>query len=152
MANYKTINRLTLADIERFSKKYTMVQDGCWLWGASTSSGGYGNFSLNGSNFTAHRISYFINTGVDQQTPIDHLCRVKNCINPKHLEYVTQSENVMRGELPKLLKDKYAKKTECYKGHTYNAKNTRYKMEKSKNGKMYYHRHCRLCEYARKKA
>ncbi len=62
---------------------------------------------------------------------IDHLCRVRNCINPEHLEAVTQRENFLRG---------IAVKTHCKRGHEYSAENTRV-----------YHRarHCRLCDKLR---
>lgn len=52
---------------------------------------------------------------------IDHLCRVRRCINPDHLEAVTRHENILRGES---VIAKLARKTHCSKGHPFDAQNT----------------------------
>jgi len=74
---------------------------GCWLWNAAVDRAtGYGRFSDKpGRMGYAHRFAYEhfvgpIPTGYD----IDHLCRVRHCVNPRHLEAVTRRENLMRGE------------------------------------------------------
>jgi hypothetical protein len=52
---------------------------------------------------------------------IDHLCRKRHCVNPKHLDIVTRRENTLRGEgLPA----QRARRTACPKGHPYDEANT----------------------------
>lgn len=68
-----------------------------WIWRGYTSPGGYGQASYFGKQDTAHRISYRLFVGpIPEGCVIDHLCRVKACVNPAHLEAVTQLVNVRR--------------------------------------------------------
>ncbi len=67
----------------------------CWLWTRALSAKGYG--SLGGSR-SAHRASWeLVNGPAVVGQIIDHLCRVRHCVNPEHLEAVTNAENVRRG-------------------------------------------------------
>lgn len=69
----------------------------CWLWTAA-SSRGYGQLGINKKLIYAHRFSYELHRGkIPQGLHIDHLCRVKKCVNPRHLEVVTQRQNTIRG-------------------------------------------------------
>jgi hypothetical protein len=71
--------------------------DGCWLWTGQTDRRGYGRFRTAASNL-AHRFGYEALVGpIPDGLVIDHLCRVTRCVNPHHLEPVTQRENVVRG-------------------------------------------------------
>lgn len=72
---------------------------GCWLWiGSERESGGYGFIVRNGRSTAAHRVSYEMAKGpIPEGLVIDHLCRVHCCVNPDHLEAVTQLVNVRRG-------------------------------------------------------
>lgn len=73
--------------------------DSCWTWSGSRSSAGYGNFKLDGQVVYAHRLSYEISVGpIPEGMYLDHLCRVRNCVNPDHLEPVANGENVRRGQ------------------------------------------------------
>lgn len=70
---------------------------GCWLW-SGTGSCGYGKFSVNGRMRWAHRTVYEVFCGpIPRGLTLDHLCRVTWCVNPAHLEPVTQRENNLRG-------------------------------------------------------
>ena len=71
----------------------------CWLWTAATTKGGYGRFKIAGVMRCAHVISV-ASTGVEvpDEMQVDHLCRVRACVNPDHLEVVTPQVNVLRGE------------------------------------------------------
>lgn len=71
---------------------------GCWLWFGATTERGYGVVVANGRSIRAHRISYETAKGqIPEGLVLDHLCRVHCCVNPDHLEAVTQLENVRRG-------------------------------------------------------
>jgi len=71
--------------------------DTCWLWTGSKTQGGYGQLSVDGVCVGAHRIAYRLLIGpYPAGYHIDHLCRVRNCVNPDHLEAVTVAENLRR--------------------------------------------------------
>lgn len=75
----------------------------CWLWTASLTQGGvyrsdYPRFSIKGKDIYAHRFSYELLVGqIPEGLELDHLCRVRHCVNPSHLEPVTQQVNTLRG-------------------------------------------------------
>ena len=78
---------------------------GCWLWQGAINTNGYGNFHNKGRTVKAHRFAYEICVGeIPKGLTIDHLCRVRHCVNPSHLEPVTMRENFLRGDRPKLKK------------------------------------------------
>lgn len=124
-------------DLERF-KRFIMPEpnSGCWLWIGGIKANGYGVFrpSLSRRSMNAHRVAYQLFKGPIPTESIDHKCRVRCCVNPDHLEAVTQRENVLRGvSIPAL----NAAKTSCHKGHAFTPENTWF--EKNKG------RHCREC-------
>jgi hypothetical protein len=86
--------------IERFNKKYTIdVDSDCWVWHGCVHPNGYGRFSFEGQGRWAHRVSYILHKGdIPEGLVIDHLCRNTRCVNPEHLEAVTQQENRLRGK------------------------------------------------------
>jgi hypothetical protein len=70
---------------------------GCWLWKQSTTTTGYGRYRVSGRNDPAHRVAYEYAVGpIPEGLVLDHLCRNKRCVNPAHLEPVTQHENILR--------------------------------------------------------
>jgi hypothetical protein len=77
---------------------------GCWLWTATISRDGYGSlkWKINGrSTHGAYRVAYVALVGiVPDGLHLDHLCRVRRCVNPAHLEPVTPRENILRGTAP----------------------------------------------------
>lgn len=84
----------------RFWAKVAIPRDvvsGCWLWRGARARG-YGHFCVDKRRVRgAHRVSYETLRGpIPEGMQIDHLCRVRNCINPAHLEVVTQAENTAR--------------------------------------------------------
>ena len=94
----------------------------CWLWTASTTKG-YGGFGDSGLMVRAHRWAYEFCVGpIPEGLTLDHLCRVKACVNTDHLEPVTQRVNVLRS--PVGLTAINARKTHCYRGHAFTEKNT----------------------------
>lgn len=102
---------------ERFDAKADRQDGGCWLWTMSLDNEGYGRLKINGNSKLAHRISYEQYVGViPNGLTIDHLCRVRSCVNPSHLEAVTHVANVMRGVGVGAVN---AAKTHCPQGHEY---------------------------------
>jgi hypothetical protein len=124
----------------RFWSKVQRRESGCWEWtGAVTNQ--YGNcwnyvFPRGGARRTqAHRLSYILAKGeIPEGLQIDHLCKNKICVNPAHLEAVTQRENLLRGDT---VASRNAAKTHCTHGHEFNEENT------NVNAKGY--RICRQC-------
>jgi hypothetical protein len=132
------------SDAERFWRKVTIAGGTeCWLWSASTSTTGYGQFAVKrGAKkcvVRAHRFAYEITHGpIPAGLVIDHLCNEPLCVNPAHLRAVTNRENVLRGSGPTA---QNARKTHCPRGHAYDAGNTHV----NPNGQ----RVCRECLRAR---
>ena len=98
----------------------------CWVWVGHIKKGtGYGKMRLpiggRRPEVMAHRVSYVIAYGaLPEGTEIDHLCRVKHCVNPAHLEAVPHGVNVQRGRAA----DHWRNKARCPRGHPYNERNT----------------------------
>ena len=84
-----------MTDFYEKHKKRIELKNGCWLWVGAKSSYGYGNLRINKIQYRAHRISFKSKFGfLDDNLVIDHLCKNKSCVNPDHLELVTQRINV----------------------------------------------------------
>lgn len=86
-------------DLGTALSRYRVVDGGCWLWEGVT-RGGYGRLKLADHGMVeAHRASYEFHVGkIAEDLVIDHLCRNRSCINPQHLEPVTEAENIRRGQ------------------------------------------------------
>lgn len=110
------------SDRDRILRNVVVDDNGCWLWQGAVTSNGYGKLGRLGRTWSAHRLSYeaFIGAIPDGLT-IDHLCRVRHCANPEHLEPVTQRENTFRGTAPPA---QNAAKTHCVNGHEFTPENT----------------------------
>jgi hypothetical protein len=81
----------------------------CWLWEGSKHKDGYGMVKRGGFHGYAHRLFYSMEKGpVPVGMQLDHLCRVRECCNPNHLEPVTPAVNVRRSALAKLTPTKVA--------------------------------------------
>lgn len=117
-------------------------RDNCWLFAGYKNTIGYGQifYTVDGKTKYqyAHRVSYeTFNGPIPDGLAIDHLCSIRHCINPSHLEAVTLRENTLRGEGVIVNK----KKTNCPQGHPYSLENTTY------NNKGW--RVCRTCKLIR---
>ena len=123
---------------ERFWARITKTET-CWLW-HPLARHGYGKFWDKGKDIPAHRFAYEYLVGpIPKPLTVDHLCKVRNCVNPAHMELVTLSVNVMRGSGPAATNKK---KTHCHMGHPFSEENT----YRCKVG-----RHCRACDLERRR-
>lgn len=103
--------------LNRFKSKYFVAPDGCWLWTAAINEFGYGSFWHEGRMQKAHRVSYKLMRGeIPAGLFLDHLCRQPACVNPFHLEPVTHTENVRRGNSTKTICKHGSGYTMCQQG------------------------------------
>lgn len=109
---------------------------GCLLWTGATSTKGYGQVSHAGRTRSAHRVAYEITVGpIPDGAHLDHLCRVRRCVNPDHLEPVTQKVNAERAG---------AAHTHCPAGHPLAGPNVLTTTAGRRN--------CRACHITRQRA
>lgn len=104
----------------RFEAKVERIPfDTCWWWTGSVNDRGYGYFQSDPAHrrTKAHRFAYELANGsIPDGAVIDHTCRNHGCVNPAHLEAVTNRENILRGVG---LSSENARKTTCPRGHPY---------------------------------
>ena len=92
-----------------------VTESGCWIWDRCLNAKGYGILYIFNRRMLAHRAVYELFCGeIPNGLTLDHLCRVRCCVNPSHLEPVTQKVNLLRGLAPSAI---CARKTVCKDGH-----------------------------------
>jgi hypothetical protein len=113
---------------------------GCWIWTGWHMGKGYGSTRHNGRGIPTHRLAYEALVGpIPHGLQLDHLCRVRCCCNPAHMEPVTQQENIRRGDAGKARGTALRERTHCKNGHPFSEDNT------LRHGGV---RHCRTCRRA----
>lgn len=128
---------------ERLERGIQSRPDGeCWIWVGALTTEGYGQIKMDRRVLLVHRVMYERMVGpIPEGLDIDHLCRVRNCVNPEHLEPVTRRTNVLRGIGPSAANKV---KTHCKHGHEFTLENTHVRP----NGD----RMCRACSRGRSRA
>ena len=111
---------------KRFMKRIEMVpESGCWIWVGNphkySQPTGYGQVHFRGTTWLSHRASYtYFKNEIPVGMMLDHLCRVRCCVNPDHLEPVTSKVNTLRGIGPTAIR---SAQTHCIYGHALSGHN-----------------------------
>lgn len=115
----------------------------CWEWVGTRLPTGYGTLGIGKKRVYAHRHAWeFLVGPIPEGLVMDHLCRNPPCVNPDHLEPVTEQENIARGFAGVVAGLQRAARTHCPHGHEFNDANTVW-FTNTRNGKPY--RQCREC-------
>lgn len=116
------------------------AHNSCWLWNGYVGENGYGYIGDGGSVRLAHRWAYeWFRGPIPDGLHIDHLCRTRRCVNPYHLEAVTQAENNRRAWSAR------SRKTHCPQGHVRSQANDMTDSSGQYKG-------CRVCQAMRRSA
>jgi hypothetical protein len=139
---------------KRFMRKVIVGPGDCWSWTGCLDPKGYGRFHTRGTGRLAHRVAYELFVGpIPSGLTLDHTCHSsavsvcsggascvhRSCVNPEHLEAITQRENILRGRIVN-----HPTLTHCPQNHPYDDKNTYWR--ETPNGTPT--RHCRICSRA----
>lgn len=102
--------------VDKNGPVHPLVGTPCWIWTAATRNG-YGHFTIEKGRTQYPHILVFeaANGSISPGLQLDHLCRTPTCVNPEHLELVTQRVNLLRGEGFSAVN---ARKTVCPMGHS----------------------------------
>lgn len=136
------IDSLRLRDARLAERVAVNGQTGCWEFAGYRSPKGYGILGRSGRMYRAHRYVYELLVGpIPDELVLDHLCRVRHCVNPAHLEPVTNVENLRRGSPGSPFS---GPREHCKRGHEFTEENTRIEIYGGVS-----HRKCVTCKRAR---
>lgn len=118
--DYKELEN-TFEDL--LAKVELVTESGCWIFHCAVSDTGYARARFNGKTVAMHRLFYERFVGpIPDGLDLDHLCRVRCCVNPHHVEPVTPKINTLRGHGRTAMN---AHKTHCVYGHEFSGDNLR---------------------------
>lgn len=120
--------------LARLWSKVVNAESGCWLFVGGCDPDGYGIVWFGGTSVRAHRHFYTVLVGPIEAETLDHLCRVRCCVNPAHLDPVSNWENQVRGNT---ITSRKLAQTHCLRGHPLSGENLLVKSDG--------HRRCRKC-------
>jgi len=104
----------------------------CLIYAGADNGNGYGQFRYNGRNGYAHRYAWErVHGPIADDLTVDHLCRVRRCVNIAHLELVEAVENYLRG---------VRTRNHCPNGHEYTQENIHRKRGQEQR------RICKICK------
>lgn len=132
----------------RLLSRLMIDPSGCLLWTGARNDDGYGQIGTTLDNgewrtLYSHRLMYEMFVGpIPAGHQIDHLCRVRHCAAPAHLEAVTQRENLLRGNGPA---GEHSRQTHCLNNHEFTEAST---YRSATDGS----RQCRACRRDRQRA
>lgn len=131
-----------------FAGRLIKTAAGCWVYTGARNQNDYGAVSFKSyGTSVAHRLSYTRCVGpIPEGLQLDHLCRVRPCVRPSHLEPVTMLENISRGFVG-WINNPNALKSHCKHGHPFDGENTAIEVYRGKT-----QRRCRTCDSSRQKA
>jgi hypothetical protein len=139
--DYSSILPLRPDEAERFLNRIRIDNNGCWIWTSTLNPKGYGIICLRGRYWATHRLLHEAMVGhVPAHMVTDHLCRVRACCNPLHLQVVTQAVNIRRADMPSGANHCNGRLTHCKYGHPFSGDNVYYY---EVDGHVY--RICRTC-------
>lgn len=118
-------NSITQAERERRLWARLELRGTCWVWVGPHDKAGYGRVKWHNKNRCVHQVVWELLKG---PRPLglesDHLCRVRDCANPDHIEFVTRRENIARARMARGKDNFNGAKTHCPQGHEYSETNT----------------------------
>ena len=125
--------------LQTLMERCEIDEHGCWLWQGNRFGNGYAMMTVRRRKALVHRLAYQAAKGpIPDGLQVDHLCRVRHCINPDHMEAVTSRVNTLRGIGPTAVN---ARRTRCIHGHPLSGDN----LYVEPSGR----RRCRACDRAK---
>lgn len=132
---------MTITTLSKYASWIGNFGDDCWEWIGYKDRDGYAKHTNDISQY-GHRVMYALSgRKLVKGLEIDHLCRNRACVNPKHLEQVTHKVNTLRGDT---IYARAKAATHCVHGHEFTETNTYIYRDKIGN-----HRQCRECGRAK---
>jgi len=114
---------MTHKDFVRWSNRIVEGEYGCWIWTGTDNGNDYPTSNVGSKQVYVYKEMYeYLKGPIPYGKEPDHICRIRKCINPAHIEPVTHRENMKRGKT--IIARQIQSKT-CPNGHPYSGVNNR---------------------------